>query len=163
MTTKITTKTVQQRIIDEIMARLTAMTGDDGTPLFNNIKQGDPATWSALTYPGCGVDMGHEKTSGLIYPFTDKFLPIFLEFRFNNEMSVDVYDLYRYYLGKLQRRFLGTDDALTLGGLTTDVLETGSSPSIEGRNDPSPGGVLMLEVHYRHVQGDPYTLPSEYN
>lgn len=161
----ITKKTVLQRILDEQMQRLADLEDENGKPVFNHVLGGDISSRPEMEYPVVGVDQGDEEVVSQMWPFIDKNVTITYDFRFlpqSEQDDVDVYDLFRYYLGKLQERLFGSVENITLGGLTINVQEAGSNPQIEGIDDPSPGGVLIATITYRHVNGDPYTTPAEY-
>jgi len=160
----ITKKTVLQRIIDEMMQRVLDMEDADENRIFNRVVGGSVDSLSTDMYPVCGFDQGDEEVIAQVYPFIDKNVTIIIEFRFHRQYEqadIDSYDLFRYYLGKLQERLFGKHENVTLNGLTINVAEAGSNPQIEGLDDPSPGGVLIATVTYRHVNGDPYKTPAE--
>ena len=155
-------RTVLQRVVDELVIRITAMVDENGDKLWNSVGRGALPSPNALALPAIGIVQGPEQTIHDLWPHTEKIVSIFLEFKFGRVLNVDSDDIFKYYLGKLQARLFGAKDNLTLGGLlAANVTETGSNPEIEDKNDPVPGGLLMLQVHYRHWTADPYHLVSE--
>lgn len=153
--------TVQERCITEIINRITAMVNEDGEQLWNTVHQGDIRDIANVSLPAIALQQGTEEVVHDIWPHCEKLCAVFIEFHFQRVNGVDSYKTFRYYLGKLQARLFGIPINVNLGGLTTNVMETGSNPEMEGQRDRQPGGLLNLLMHYRHHYGDPYHLPSE--
>lgn len=154
--------TVLQRIITEMQSRIRGMVDEDGAVVWNNPdKEGPVQGINALAFPLCTLMQGPETTHSALWPFVDKVIRLFIEFRFQRRFDVDSFDTYRYYLGKLQQRLVGSQDNITMGGLTINVTEVGANPEIESQADTSPGGMLMIDVHYRHYINDPYHMEGE--
>jgi hypothetical protein len=130
-------------------------------PLWNGRKQGSIVGVSSLTYPVYSLEQGPEQTEDLVWPHENKVLTLYVEWVFAAMQGIDPYDLFRYYLGRLQKALFGNITNRTLGGLSINVVETNNQPQIESDVDPAPGGLLTFQVYYRIVQGDPYHLTSE--
>lgn len=154
-------KTVLDRIADRFITRITDMVDEDGKRVWNQVYQGTIDQVPALAYPCVALQQGTEEVIHDLWPHHEKICTFFIEFRFQKLGGVDSFVTFRYYLGKLQARLFGVPDNVNLGGLTTNVFETGSNPEVEGQGDRAPGGLLSFNVHYRHWTGDPYHLPSE--
>jgi hypothetical protein len=160
--------TVQARIVAEVVNRINAMldvdqvNGTDPTANFWNVSATGPMYGSsALEFPKYSLEQGPETTSDIMFPMEDKVLTLYVEWAFAPLLDVDNFTTFRYYLGRLQQVLFGTIDHRQLGGLSINVVETNNQPQIESATDPSPGGLLTFQVHYRVVQGDPYHMPSE--
>lgn len=163
-------KTVQQRITDELRTRISGMkdvdainSSDVTLDLWNNRVQGPIAGSSPLMYPLYTLEQGPEETSSILWPHENKICTFYIEFQFQRwlDTDIDVFQIFRYYLGRLQQRLFGNIGNTQLGGLAIAVVETSNQPQIESQSDPSPGGLLTFQVHYRIISGDPYHLTSE--
>ena len=148
-------KTIRQRIVEALYAILPTITDpDDNTKIvFNNVLRDNLDGVDVDQLPAVGVDEGEEEVVDYINPFVGKKLRVYVEFRFEND-GVDVYERFNYYLGVLQNALL---DNHNLAGLSYDVQEVGNSPRIADRDDTLPGGVLMIDIYYRHLNGNPFT------
>jgi len=155
------TPTVLQRITTEYENRINAIQDEDNSRLWNKVIRGQLVGNNPLMFPICAIHQGPEQTVLEMWPHIEKVVTFYVEFRFSRIENIDSLDTFQYYLGKLQQRLFGTKDNLTLGGLTTNALETNNNPEIESDVDPSPGGLLIYQTYYRHWNGDPYHLPSE--
>jgi hypothetical protein len=160
--------TVQARIVAAIRGKVGAMLDVDNfneqgadKKLWNVGSQGSIVGADALTFPRFSIEQGPETTADLMFPYEDKVLTLYCEFAFQPVLNLDSYDTFRYYLGRLQQTLFGTLANRTLGGLSTNTVETNNQPQIESDTDPSPGGLLTFQVHYRIVQGDPFHLTTE--
>lgn len=153
--------TVLQRVTDTFESRIDAMQNEDIERLWNQVSRGALVVNNAITIPALALQQGPEQVVEQIYPFIDKIVTYYVEFRFQYFENLDSLVTFQYYLGKLQARLFGTNDNITLGGLCVDVRETNANPEIESDVDPLPGGMLTFQARYRHWNGDPYHLPRE--
>lgn len=147
-------KTIRQQILaylETLMKDMTDPETDDR--VWNNVVKENLDDLDAVQLPALGIEEGDEEPTSVMNPCILKTLRVFIEFRFENKIGVDVYDQFNYYLGILQYRLLPDN---TVGGFAYDIKEAGNSPRIVDRNDPRPGGVLILDIHYRHRRDNPY-------
>ncbi len=129
---------------------------------WNKTTQGPISGQSALSYPLISTEQGPEATSQLLFPFEDKVLTMYSEFTFAPVYGdLDSFDMFRYYLGRIQGQLFGTLERKTLGGLSLDIMETNNQPQIESQDDTAPGGLITYQVYYRAVQGNPFITAAE--
>jgi len=151
--------TIRQNIIGYLYDLLKA-TADPvtGLALFNNVLKENLDDIDATQLPAVGMEEGEEEVIGEMYPCITKRLSIAVDFKFENKRGVDVYDEFNYYLGVLQNT-LFVDR--TMGSNGYDIQERGNAPQIMDRNDKRPGGVMYLEVYYKHRTADPYNIINQ--
>lgn len=147
-------QTIREKILDQFEILLETMQDDNGDPLWNYNERGNLDALTNIQLPAMGMEEGDEEIISQIGSKIDKILRIFFNFKFQNEMEVDVYTTFNYYLGRLQQKLLAKKN---LGDYTINVSEAGSSPEIADKDDPQPGGILFIDVHYRHINANPYS------
>lgn len=150
-------RTVRQRIIDQLEAKLAAMT-DDGETVWRQVFRGDLDDMDNITGSVVAIDCGAEEMTGRTFPCDDYALPVIFQFRFRGGRGRDELDVYQYYLGLLQAALLPDH---TLGGMSYDVKELSNSHTIVGVEGVYPGGSLVTEVNYRTRTHNPYKTPAE--
>lgn len=148
------TDTVRERIVEALLKLLAEAQDRDGKKLFNYCERGNLDEVRGAQLPAVALEEGDEEVFDLMFPYQMKRLNMFVEVRFSASRGVDAFKQFNYYLGELQR-LLFTDH--TMNGLTYNVQENGNNVEVESRSDPSPGGVLIIYVDYRHLQNDPYS------
>lgn len=150
-------RTVRQRIVDQLEAKLEAMQ-DGGEDVWRKVYRGDLDDVDNVVTPCISIDAGTEEMTGTTFPCDDYVLPIIFQFRFRGERGQDELDVYQYYLGLVQYAMLQDH---TLGGTSYDVKEISNSHTIVGVEGVYPGGSLVTEVNYRTRTHNPYKTPSE--
>lgn len=149
-------RTIRQRILDALFEQLkTARDPVTQESVFNRIVKEDLDVVDAQDFPIAGIEEGEEEVVEDAWPCVRKRLTLFVEFRFQNRIGIDVFDQFNYYLGIVQKTLLYRSESNGL--LLADAIsEAGSVPRIADRNDDRPGGCLVLSLQYRHVTHDPY-------
>jgi hypothetical protein len=149
-------KTIRQQLIDALYAKIGECKDPDNADglVWNLVTRNNLDDVEVTQMPAVGIEEGEEEVFDQMWPVLHKRLPVFIEFRFQNEYGVDVYDKFNYYLGVLQRTLLPEKN---LGGIAYDLQERGNAPRIVDKNDNFPGGVLILELLYKVRNDDPYT------
>jgi hypothetical protein len=150
-------RTVRQRVVDALKAKLVAMT-DGGEPVWRQVLFGELDDITNERLPVVSIDFGTEQKLNENFPVVDYSLPVFFTFKYRGQRGLDEHDVYQYYLGLLQFALLGDHN---LDGLALNVEEDSNSHTIIGINDPSPGGVLSTSVLYRTRLHNPYKLKHE--
>lgn len=146
--------TLRQKIIARMIELLEAIEHPETGALFANVLRGDLSDYDISNGAAAGVDEGDEETIDQMHPALMKQLRVYVHFKcIPLQDGVDPYDLFNYYLGELQSKIVGQDK---YPNLVIDCQEAGSRPNV-ATDDPEPGGVLILDVKYRHKNGDPYT------
>lgn len=149
-------RTIRQQILDALFEQLkTARDPVTQESVFNRIVKEDLDVVDAQDFPIAGIEEGEEEVVEDAWPCVRKRLTLFVEFRFQNRIGIDVFDQFNYYLGIVQKTLLYRSESNGL--LLADAIsEAGSVPRIADRNDDRPGGCLVLSLQYRHVTHDPY-------
>jgi hypothetical protein len=150
-------RTVRQQILDALFEQLkNARDPVTQESAFNKVVKEDLDIVDVSQFPIAGMEEGEEDVIEDAWPCVRKRLTIFVEFRFQNRIGIDVFDDFNYYLGIVQKTLLYRSESNGL--LLADAIsEAGSVPRIVDRNDNRPGGCLVLSLQYRHVTHDPYT------
>lgn len=149
-------KTVRQNIIDSLYSRMDNMTDPEtGEVIWNSVLKDDLEGVEFTQLPALGLYEGDEDTTDVMWPCLLKTLRVFIEFKFGNDIGIDVYDRFNYYLGVLQKTLLVDKN---VGGYAYDIQEAGNTPRIVDRNDPLPGGVLIVDIRYRVRNDSPYQI-----
>lgn len=148
------TYTIRQKIIQALyLVIATTVDPDTNAPVWNNILKENLDDISNEQLPAVGLSEGDEEVLDELYPSITKKLSVFIEFRFENKYGVDIYESFNYYLGVLQK-ILFTEK--NLAGYSYDIQEVGNTPRIVDRNDELPGGVIMIDIYYKHINGNPF-------
>jgi hypothetical protein len=145
-------RSIRQRVVDQLMAKLQTM-ADDGSDVWRYITKGDLEDLDNQRFPAVALDFGTEEKLSINFPCTDYSLPVFLYFRFRGQAGLDEHDLFQYYLALLQLALLGDHN---LDGLALNVEEESNSHTIIGIEDAYPGGVLVLRITYKTRVHNPY-------
>lgn len=160
---QIPTDTVRETIIAWIMATLTNVPFNDADPtspaLFEFVKRGTINDIKRGETPSAAIEEGTERKTDDLWPFSDKMLRVFVNFKIpaapGDDLGVDRYSLIGYYIGRITKLLVTQDQAC--GGLALDITEAGNTPEVNGQSDPEPGGTAIFDVHYRHRYGDMFT------
>lgn len=151
--------TIRQRIIHEMQEILRNMTDGDGSlPVWRATFVGDPFDRDNKNAPFASLDEGTEDVIEMYGGCTRKSLPVLIHFRFNALKGVDEFDLFKYYLGLIQKAFLSLHEDHPL---IRDVREDSNSHTILNTTDAYPGGTVVFVVEYDHARHDPYRLAGE--
>lgn len=145
--------TIRNKIIDAFKALGDTMTDEDGKRLWNRVGLGTPDRFGEQEIPCLAVDPGSDKIEYEDRWQTRKIMVISLCFQWRRDpkAEIDSYEQFEYYLRKLIEAYTFEDQ---LAG-AIQIREAGSGPEIEGRDDPRPGGYLLMEVLYRHGRTQP--------
>lgn len=152
-TSAVNGRSVRQRIIDALEAKLIAMVGEDGKPLWNAIYYGSPDEVGNERTPFMCIDFGTEEKKDNYGGCTIYDLPVFLHMRWRNITGLDAQDRYLYYLALLQKAVLADHN---LGGLTQNIEEDSNNHSILGIQDAYPSGTLSVVITYKTRLHNPY-------
>jgi len=152
-------RTIRQRIIDDMKATLAAMKDTDNvTNLWNAVFMGDISDRDNRSAPYASIDEGEETVIEMYGGCTRKELPLIVQFRFNARKGIDELDLFKYYLGLIQKAFLPLHED---HDLLLDIREDSNSHTIINTTDSFPGGVIVFMLQYEHARHDPYRLAGE--
>jgi hypothetical protein len=152
-------RTIRQRIIDDMKDTLASMTDFDGSKkLWNAVFTADISDRDNRNAPYAGIDEGEETVIEMYGGCTRKELPLIVQFRFNAMKGIDELDLFKYYLGLIQKAFLPLHED---HDLLLDIREDSNSHTIINTTDSYPGGVIVFMLQYEHARHDPYRLAGE--
>lgn len=152
------TKTIRQQIIDALFARIEGLQDYDTSALvFNTVGKFELGDLNFDQLPACSLYEGEEATDDNVNQWITKILRVFVEFRYNHDTGLDVYDEYNYYLGQLLYGLMQEKRLGTAPYLNYDIQEVSNSPRISDRNDDMPGGVVILDIFYRIGNYNPFT------
>lgn len=150
-------RALRSRITDEILAVLSAALFDPDEPdaglLFSVCKMGNLEDIAVRETPGCALEEGDEEVTELLYEVNDKTMRLFVNFKVVKVKGIDQQDLINYYFARIVQ-LLVTTHAHSVE-LANDIREAGNSIQTNGSYDPEPGGIVSLDVDYRHARGDP--------
>lgn len=146
--------TVRESLVKALQNIVACITNDEGELVFNNVYRGNLDADKSIAFPAVGLEEGEEETIDLMFPKIDKRLRIIIHFKFTKNVDVDLSSDFNYYLGQLQNVVFND---LSIGGFGFNIQEIGNVTEMENRFDKRPGGALIVEVSYRHVNGDPFT------
>lgn len=148
-------KTVRQNIIDSLYTIVSEMVDpEDLTSIWNNYLKDNLDDIDYAQLPAVGIEEGDEEVEAMMWPCVQKVLKVYIHFKFSVKEGLDVYNTFNYYLGIMQYHLFKD---LTVGGYAYNIKEVGNAPEIIDYNDNLPGGVLMVEIYYKHRHDDPYT------
>ena len=147
-------KTIREQIIETVFITLSDMKNEREEDLWNFKLRDNLDNIVETALPAFGIEEGEEAQIQLLYPCVEKILDVMIHFQFRNLSGEDAYEKYNDYLGLLQEAILGDR---TVNNLAFNLTEVGNNPQILDRTDPRPGGMLMIEIMYRHREADPYT------
>jgi hypothetical protein len=144
--------TIRQQVHAAMVTKLQAMQ-DHNTDVWQKVYDSDISDVDNTPTPCVGIDYGQEKKIAKIGMVSTYELPVMFPFRFTRNISIDVHDVYGYYLGLLQYALLGDHN---IGGLTLNVEEDSNTTTIVGFKEIYPGGVLSTLITYRTRLNNPY-------
>lgn len=153
------TISVRQTILEKMAELLLAMDPlnpypNEDPPMYkcSAVEHGPLDQLDARKRLVCGLVPGREiKTSQ--FPWIDVRLSVAVEFRFTVNKEDPVPGLTaEQVLTDVQRTFFRDT---TMGGLTADVIETGSEIDLMNYTDRSVQGVVFFDIRYRHSHTDP--------
>lgn len=148
-------ETIREQIVQKLMAVVeAAVDGSAATLLQGVIRGANLTSASNVQLPVAGISEGEEEVFLNVHPFADKHLELFVTFRFPHEKGVAPENRFNYYLGWLLKAIMADT---TLGDLSMDLIEQGTTPDIDGPDDPSSEGTISLLVRYRVRSDDPFT------
>lgn len=150
-------RSVRQRIIDALEARILAMEDGNGR-LWQAVYHGDPDEVGNDKAPFVSIDFGTEEKLQSYGGCTAYNLPTFFHMRWKSRQGVDAQDEYLYYLSLLQKAVLGDHN---LGGLTQNIEEDSNAHTILGIKDAYPGGSLNVVITYKTRLHNPFKSPHE--
>lgn len=151
--------TIRQRIIHHLQKVLREMVDrDESLSLWRAVYVGDPFDRDNKNAPFASLDEGTEEVVEMYGGCTRKQLPVFVHFRFNSQKGVDELDLFKYYLGLIQKAFLPLHED---HDLLLDIREDSNSHTILNTTDSYPGGTVVFVIEYEHARHDPYRLAGE--
>jgi hypothetical protein len=158
-------KTVRQRIIEALLLILNntydgpAPPADPpGEKVFRVVYPGNPEKLGNDQCPLACLEEGEEEMLESYGGCQTYNLPVFIHFRFTPTRGLDELQVYKYYLGIVQKAILADHQ---LGGLTLDIKDEGNDHQIIGIHDVYPGGTLRVLVKYRTRLHNPYKLMTE--
>lgn len=85
--------------------------------------------------------------------YQQKIMNVVFEFHADTLEGISGDKYARLLLAEIERA-IGSD--IQMGGLAVDAQEQGNELDVEGVNDKVVSGVVIYQVRYRHVVGDPY-------
>lgn len=164
VTTPVATRglTIRQQIIAQLKAVLEGMTdGDPAIPVWQVVYVGDIEDRDNRSAPFASLDEGTENVIEMYGGCTKKELPVFVHFRFNSPKGVDELDVFKYYLGLIQRAFLPLHEDHDIYPHLRDIREDSNAHRILNTKDAYPGGTVVFVVEYEHARHDPYRRAGE--
>jgi len=150
--------TLRQQIINDFKEALDKMVDPEtNKPLWITILQGEIDGVTGVGCPVVGLTEGSEDVDYSMYPMVTKNLRLYINFKILRNMDENAYEVFNKYLGYLQKDLLdlGSYDNIVKRN-NIAVREVTNANDIFTQNDTFVMGSLVLEVEYRHKQGDPY-------
>jgi hypothetical protein len=149
---------LRHQILQEMLATFTAVTpssppDDDGYPFqFSLVELGALGDADHRKRYSLGIVPGAERYA-YSYPFIERFLTVGIEMRVTVNRDDDK-------PGHLAERLLFVVERVvmqncTWGGLAIDTNFKNNELGMQSYVDKTVDGVLWIEIHYRHQQGDP--------
>lgn len=151
-------ETLRQKNIEDIKEALRLMIDPETKkPLWATIIQGEIMGVTGVNCPAVGISEGSESVDYSFYPMVTKTLRVYLNFKILRNVDENAYEVFNKYLGYLQKDLLhlGSYDNIVKRD-NIAVREVTNANDIYTQNDTFVMGSLVLEVEYRHKQGDPY-------
>lgn len=150
-------KTIRQIIIDSLKEVLRNMQdGDPAQNVWQTTFTGDIEDRDNRSCPFASLDEGTENVIEMYGGCTQKELPVFVHFRFNAPKGVDAHDVFKYYLGLIQRAFLPLHEDHDNFPHLRDIREDSNAHYIINTKDAYTGGTVVFMVDYEHARNDPY-------
>lgn len=150
--------TLRQQILNDFKEAINNMVyPETGKKIWVTILQGEIDSVNGVNCPCIGISEGSEDVDYSMYPMVTKTLRVYLEFKTVRKMDENAYEVFNRYLGYLQKDLLDLgsyDNIIKRNNIA--VREVTNSNDIRTQNDPFVMGSLVIEIEYRHKQGDPY-------
>ena len=150
--------TLRQQIINDFKEALYNMVDPDtNKKVWSNVVQGAIDTFTGVQCPVVGISEGNEDVDYSMYPMVTKTLRLYVDFKVVRKLDENAYYIFNKYLGLLQKDLLdlGSYDNIVKRN-NIAVREVTNANEILTQNDTFVIGNLVIEVEYRHKQGDPY-------
>ena len=150
--------TLRQQIINDFKEALEKMVDPEtNKALWVSILQGEIEDTNGVNCPAVGLSEGSEDVDYSMYPMVTKTLRLYVNFKILRNVDENAYEIFNKYLGYLQKDLLhlGSYDNIVKRN-NIAVREVTNANDIYTQNDTFVMGSLVLEVEYRHKQGDPY-------
>lgn len=150
--------TLRQQIINDFKEALTKMVDPDtNKAVWVTVVQGAIDTYTGVQCPAVGLSEGSEDVDYSMYPMVTKTIRLYVDFKILRKMTENAYEIFNKYLGLLQKDLLDLgsyDNIIKRNNIA--VREVTNANNILTQNDTFVMGSLVIEVEYRHKQGDPY-------
>lgn len=150
--------TLRQQIINDFKEALNSeIDPETNKPLWVTVLQGEIDGTTGVNCPVVGLSEGSEDVDYSMYPMVTKTLRLYINFKVLRNVDENAYEIFNKYLGYLQKDLLhlGSYDNIVKRN-NIAVREVTNSNDIYTQNDSFVMGSLVVEVEYRHKQGDPY-------
>lgn len=150
--------TLRQQIINDFKEALHNMVDPDtNKKVWATVVQGAIDTYTGVQCPAVGLSEGNEDVDYSMYPMVTKTIRLYVDFKILRKMDENAYEVFNKYLGLLQKDLLDLgsyDNIIKRNNIA--VREVTNANEILTQNDTFVIGNLVIEVEYRHKQGNPY-------
>ena len=150
--------TLRQKIINDFKEAIDMMVDPDTNErVWATVLQGSIDTVVGVSCPAIGLSEGSEDVDYSMYPMVTKTLRLYVDFKIRRKLDENAYEVFNKYLGLLQKDLLdlGSYDNIVKRN-NIAVREVTNGNNILTQNDTFVIGNLVIDVEYRHKQGDPY-------
>lgn len=150
--------TLRQQIINDFKEALRNMVDPDtNKKVWATVVQGAIDTYNGVQCPAVGLSEGNEDVDYSMYPMVTKTIRLYVDFKIIRKLDQNAYEIFNKYLGLLQKDLLdlGSYDNIVKRN-NIAVREVTNANEIMTQNDTFVIGNLVIEVEYRHKQGNPY-------